>query len=147
MEIGQEIKQTKFRNEYHKLLVNIVFTGNWINALTTRYLKKYDISPEQYNILRILKGQYPNVCTLNTILTRMLDRMSNASRLVDKLLFKGLLDRKLCLEDRRKVDIVITDKGLRLIDEIEFHVFEDTFTKISEEDAAKLNELLDKVRG
>lgn len=147
MEIGEEIKQSKFRNEYHKLLVNIIFTGNWINAISTRFLKKYGISPEQYNILRILRGQYPNVCTLNLILNRMLDRMSNASRLVDKLLMKGLLERKLCLEDRRKVDIIITDKGLKLLEEIDYKAFEDKFTNISTEDAKKLNELLDKVRG
>jgi len=146
MKIEEEIKQTKFKNEYHKLLVNVLFTGNWLYALNTRFLKQHGLSPEQYNILRILRGQYPNVSTIFNLIDRMLDKMSNASRLVDKLVQKGLVDRKLCLEDRRKVDVKITQKGLDLLKVIDKVEFEMNLSHLPEKDAVQLNKLLDKMR-
>ncbi len=146
MKIEEEIQQEKFKNEYHKLLVNIFFTSNWLYALNMRFLRKFDLSPEQYNILRILRGQYPNVSTIFNLIDRMLDKMSNASRLVDKLVIKGLVDRKLCLEDRRRVDVLITQKGLDLLKQIDDENFEFVLDQISEKDASQLNKLLDKLR-
>lgn len=155
MELEKEIQQSKFKNQKEKALINILFTGNWLNALNGRFLKEnfkkegFEISTQQYNVLRILRGSYPGKMMLNDIQKRMLDRMSNASRLVDKLVLNGLASRKESHSDRRKVDILITKKGLALLEEIDKKMFEvnQHFDKISEEEACQLNQILDKLRG
>jgi DNA-binding MarR family transcriptional regulator len=147
MRIEDEIKQDKFKSNNNKLLVNIIFTGNWINQLTSRFLRKYGLTPQQYNILRILRGQKPNPSTIMLLQDRMLDRLSNASRLVDKLKGKGLVDRKINGEDRRRVDVTITKKGMDLLASIEKTNFEDKFANLTEAEADKVNSLLDKMRG
>jgi DNA-binding MarR family transcriptional regulator len=149
MEIEKEIHQEKFQSEYHKLLLNIIYTGNWINLRNIQRLKPYGISPQQYNILRILRGQYPNTATVTLLTERMLDKSSNASRLVEKLRSKGLLDRCVCPEDRRAVNVRITEKGLQLLEVIDSkHAdFEDNLRSISEQEAQALNSMLDKLRG
>src|SRR5687768_15575147 len=111
MELEKEIQQSKFQNEYQKLLLNIIFTASWLNLRNTQRLKPYGISPQQYNILRILRGQYPKSATVTLLTERMLDKSSNASRLVEKLRMKQLLDRCEGPEDRRAVNVRITDKG------------------------------------
>lgn len=146
MKLEEEIKQAKFKNEYHKLLVNIIFTGNWINIRSTKFLRKYKLTPQQFNLLRILRGQHPNAATVHLLQDRMLDRMSNASRLVEKLRIKGLVDRITNCEDRRRVDVTITDKGLNLLKEIDQTDFDGNFPSISVEEALVLNNLLDKLR-
>ncbi|MGK7393076.1 MAG: MarR family winged helix-turn-helix transcriptional regulator [Candidatus Cyclobacteriaceae bacterium M3_2C_046] len=148
MKLEEEIKQTKFESEYQKLMINILYTGNWAYHNNKKFLKKYDVSPEQFNVLRILRGQYPNPSTVNLLNDRMLDKMSNVSRLVEKLRVKGLVVRKECPEDRRQVDIIITDKGLALLEQVDQEMpgFEKNFTKISPEDAKALNVLLDRLR-
>ena len=115
MELEKEIKQEKFRSERHKAVLNIIFSASWLKVLNTRRLKEFDISPEQYNVLRILKGQHPQPATINLLKERMLDRTSNASRLVEKLRSKGLVERRQCPEDRRAVDVLINAKGLELL--------------------------------
>jgi DNA-binding MarR family transcriptional regulator len=147
MKIEEELKQNKFETEYQKLGLNILFTGGWVNLKNVNYLKKYDISPQQYNVLRILKGQHPNPVTLNLIMDRMVDKTSNVSRLVEKLRLKGLLERKQCERNRRAVDIVITTKGINLLQEINNQtIFEDTFKTLSVDEAVQLNNLLNKLR-
>lgn len=149
MELEKEISQTKFASPWHKMIVNIIYTGNWIQSTHSSFMKKYEITPQQYNILRILKGQYPEATTVNLLIERMLDKMSNASRLVDKLKTKGFVDRKQCEEDRRQVDVVITKKGLALLEKMEkeFKSFDDIYQKaITEEEAKELNRILDKLR-
>jgi DNA-binding MarR family transcriptional regulator len=149
MEIGKEIKQTKFKNEYHKMLLNLIFTSGWLEAKNSGNLKPYGISPQQYNILRILRGQYPKPATVNLLIDRMLDKNSNASRLVEKLRLKKLVERAICPEDRRAVNVIITQKGLDLLEELD--KYETTFLKelknLSEKEAEQLNVLLDKLRG
>lgn len=149
MKLEEEIKQKKFRNEFHKLAVNIIYTHGWLLNNQSAFLKKHGITGAQFNILRILRGQYPNPASINLLKERMLDKMSDASRLVDRLLQKGLVDRKICPEDRRRVEVVITEEGLNLLKEIDSHDKEadQTFKKLSTEEAKLLNDLLDKMRG
>ncbi|MCG8309344.1 MAG: MarR family transcriptional regulator [Cytophagales bacterium] len=148
MTIEQEIKQKKFKNEYHKLAVNLQFTTNWLRAQYSKTLKKFGISPQQYNVLRILKGQYPNPSSLLLIRDRMLDRESNASRLIDKLVSSGLTRRIQCPNDRRQVEITITEKGIGLLEEINPLVDEVSgrLECIDKNEAIALNNLLDKLR-
>ncbi len=148
MKLELEIKQPKFRNEYHKLAVNILYTNGWLVNLYANLFSKYDITSNQFNILRILRGQYPNPATVNLLKERMLDKMSDASRLVERLRIKGFIKRDLKPNDRRCVDVVITDKGLHLLKEIDkLNDKHDSFLKkLSESEAKKLNNLLDKLR-
>jgi DNA-binding MarR family transcriptional regulator len=149
MRLEDEIKQTKFRNIYHKLALNIMFTNNWLMNHQIRLFKQYDLTPQQFNVLRILRGQHPSASTVSLVQDRMLDKMSNASRLIEKLRQKGLVIRRENEKDRRNMDVTITDDGLNLLkifDKMDDN--NDAILKIiSEEDARILNELLDKIRG
>lgn len=149
MKLEEEIKQKKFRNEYHKLAVNILYTHGWLINHQAAFLKKCGITSAQFNILRILRGQYPNPASVNLLKERMLDKMSDASRLVERLKQKDLLDRKICRADRRRVEVVITKKGLKLLENIDKHdnEIDQLFNKLSSSEAKTLNEFLDKMRG
>ena len=150
MSIENDIKQSAFRTPYHRLLVNIMYTSNWIGDGQMRLMKPHGITMQQYNVLRILRGQYPNPVKVNDIMERMLDKMSNASRLVDKLLAKKLVERTECPSDRRAVDVVITEQGLallKLLDESQAQWEEGLKKRLTEEDATALSDLLDKLRG
>lgn len=148
MKLEDEIKQKSFKTPYHRMMVNIMFTGNWIQKDLASQLRKFDLSLQQHNVLSILKGQYPNPCTLGLIQERMLDRESNATRLVDKLMQKGLVNRCQCAENRRQVDIVITEAGLKLLEKtnaISEHI-QDKYSNLTIEEATLLGNLLDKLR-
>lgn len=149
MKLEEEIKQSSFRNEYHKLAVNILYTHSWLLTKITVRLLKFDLTPQQFNLLRILRGQYPKPASISLLKDRMIDKMSDASRLVDRLNSKGLVEREICPEDRRRVNVIITKKGLNLlkkIDETDQRL--DVILKnVSKEEAILLNELLDKLRG
>lgn len=149
MRLEDEIKQKKFKSEHHKLVLNLIYTGNWIQIDSLRFFKKYGLSSQQYNILRILRGQHPNPVNLGLIQERMLDKNSNASRLVDKLKLKKLVERKESKVDRRQIDLTITEKGLELLKEIDPEVdkLESSYGKLTDEEAKQLNDLLDKLRG
>lgn len=149
MKIEDEIKQDKFKSEYQKLAINLIFTGNWINSKNAELLKPYKLTSQQYNLLRILRGQYPKPVTVNLLIERMLDKMSNASRIVDRLVKKNLVLRKSCPEDRRRVDIVITDKGMKLLDKIDLDEdkWEKRFENLTAKEATELNNFLDRLRG
>ena len=149
MEIGKEIKQSKFKNEHHKLFINILFTGSWLNTKQTCHIKPYGISSQQYNILRILRGQHPNPATVNLLIDRMMDKNSNASRLVEKLRMKNLVERATCPDDRRAVNVAISKKGLDLLiemDKCEEKCINELKT-LSSKEAEQLNSFLDKLRG
>ncbi|HET6226319.1 MAG TPA: MarR family transcriptional regulator [Bacteroidia bacterium] len=148
MEIGKEIKQEKFRNEHHKMLVNIFFTSSWLSSKHSCRLKPYGISVQQYNILRILRGQHPNPVTINLLIERMLDKNSNASRLVEKLRLKKLVERAVSTDDRRAVNVIITQKGLALLTELDKleEVFLKELKSITAKEAELLSSLLDKIR-
>lgn len=149
MKLEEEIKQSKFRNEYHKLAVNVIYTYSWLSNLQTQLFTDYQITSNQYNILRILRGQFPKPATINLLKERMLDKMSDASRLVERLRVKGFVKRELSLKDRRRVDVLITDKGLKLLSEID-KMDEKTdaiFQNLSLKEAEIVNNLLDRLRG
>jgi DNA-binding MarR family transcriptional regulator len=149
MELEKEIKQTQFVSEIQKAVLNILFTSSWLNGLSTRCLKPFDISPQQYNVLRILRGSYPCSLMLNEISSRMIDRMSNATRLVEKLKQKGLCNRVLNEQNRRQVAISITETGLKmlLVIDQEMKKQRKDFEKITETEAQELSRILDKLRG
>ncbi len=149
MKLEDEIKQKKFKDEYEKLVVNILFTGNWMNLLNAKNLKPLGLTLPQYNVLRILRGQHPKPATVNLLIDKMLDKSSNASRIVDKLLKKNLVVRKICKNDRRSVDVLITDKGLELLKQIdgESKKWNQEYKTLNPDEAKKLNFLLDKIRG
>lgn len=149
MRIEDEIKQKAFKSEFQKAMINILFTSGWLEHKQTQFLKQWGVSPQQYNVLRILRGQNNNPITVASIQQRMLDKMSNASRLVEKLKQKNLIERKECKADRRQVDIIITNKGLNLLSEIDSNMNDhEKFMKaLSKEEAIELNRILDKLRG
>jgi DNA-binding MarR family transcriptional regulator len=149
MKLEKEIKQRKFKSEYQKLAVNIMFTHGWLASYHKAMFDKYGITVTQYNILRILRGQNPESVSVNTLRERMLDKMSDTSRLVERLRLKKLLVRNTCKEDRRKSDINITEKGLELLKELDGidSEFEKIFSALKSEEVKVLNDLLDKMRG
>ncbi|GAB4041764.1 MarR family transcriptional regulator [Spirosoma jeollabukense] len=130
-------------------MVNLMYTSNWIAATQTKLLKPSGLTLQQYNVLRILRGQYPNPIKVSDITERMLDKMSNASRLIDKLVAKKLVLRTECPSDRRAVDVVITDKGLDLLQKLDVHQTEwndEQRNKLTEDEATYLSQLLDRLR-
>jgi len=148
MKLEEEIKQTKFVNEQQKLVLNVQFTASWLYLKNVQALKPFDISPEQFNVLRILRGQYPSPSSIQLIIERMLDKSSNASRIVEKLRAKGLVERKECPSDRRLVDVLITEKGLDLLKKLDLEVANwlGRLNEISDDEAIFVNNLLDKIR-
>lgn len=149
MSIEQDIKQEKFANEHEKVAVNILFTGSWLYHVNTQRLKAHSITPEQFNVLRILRGSHPRALMLAEITCRMIDKSSNATRLVEKLRQKGLVKREICENNRRQVDIIITSKGLDILSQIDggSEDWMNTLKNISKSEAAELNRVLDKLRG
>jgi DNA-binding MarR family transcriptional regulator len=147
MTIEEEIK-SKFRNETQKAIINIIYTGNKVQEAHFRIFKKHGLTSPQYNVLRILRGQAPNPSNINLLIDRMLDKMSNASRTVDKLESKKLVTRSQSEVDRRSVDVFITEKGLELLNKIdqEVNYVDEKVKGFTAEDGARLNELLDKLR-
>jgi len=148
MKLEQAIKQKKFRNNQQKMIINLMFTSSWLNSIIHERLKPYGLSSQQYNILRILRGQSPEPVTVNLLQDRMLDKMSNASRLVEKLRLKSLVERNICPGDRRAVDVSITAKGISLLEELDHSEgeWEKRFENLSDNETSELNRLLDKLR-
>lgn len=146
--IEEEIQSTKFRNVHHKAALNILFTANWIHYHNMNVFKKYDITGQQYNALRILRGQHPEPCTILMIKERMLDKVSDVSRIVERLRQAGYVERVLCESDRRAVDVKISKKGLDLLKrmEKEEESMDGVMKNLSNGEAKQLNQLLDKLR-
>ena len=150
MKLEKEIKHEHFENEFLKAVLNIMVTADKLSTMTNAALKPFGISKEQFNVLRILRGQYPTPCTIQQITERMISKSSNATRLVEKLRVKELVERVQCLDDRRKVDVVITKKGLELLETVDPVVRESSSqleSNITNVEAIALNRLLDKLRG
>jgi len=148
MGIAEEIKQKKFSSEFSKAMINIIYTHSWLSQQYQDMFKSYGLTTPQFNILRILRGQYPNPSTVNLLIDRMLDKSSNASRIVDRLEEKELVERKQCKNDRRAVDVFISKKGLELLTDLDqiLENWESKINKLSNEEATQLNHLLDKLR-
>lgn len=149
MKIQDEIRQSKFKNQYQKAALNVLFTASWMNKINSDALKDYKISIQQFNVLRILRGMHPKPASVKILTERMLDKMSNASRLVDKLIAKKLVVRKACPGDRRQVDVFITELGMKTVEEASITLEDSLFNSvngITEEEAALLSDLLDRMR-
>ena len=149
MRIDDEIQSTKFEDNYHKAVINIGYTWGWLNTAFRCQFERHKLTNQQFNVLRILRGQYPNPATVNLIKERMIDKMSDASRIVDRLVQKGLVSRCTNSKDRRAVDIRISDLGLQILSRMdeEFKTKDMLKDNLSEAEAAQLSDLLDKLRG
>ncbi len=147
MGIEHDIKQTNFRNEFQKAAINFIYTYNWFNEKMKQFFEKEDITPQQFNILRILRGAGKPISTLQ-IRQRMLDKMSDTSRIVDRLIAKQLVVKNTCPNDKRLVDVSITDSGRLLLEKIDAsnNDMDAIFDNLSEADANTLNSILDKLR-
>ncbi|HYC85517.1 MAG TPA: MarR family transcriptional regulator [Chryseosolibacter sp.] len=149
MGLEDDIKQAKFADEYEKVAINVLFTGSWLHNLNATHLKPYGVTPEQFNVLRILRGGHPAKMMLADVTGRMIDKSSNATRLVEKLRQKGFVRREICEQNRRQVDISITDKGLALLKKIDAarDGWLGQLKNINRSEARELNRILDKLRG
>lgn len=147
MGIEKDINQRNFRSEYQKAIVNLVYTYNWTTEKFKLILDKEQLTPQQFNILRILRGSEIPLSTLQ-IRQRMLDKMSDTSRIVDRLVIKGLARKVVCDKDKRLVDVTITDGGRVLLQNLDQHEqdIEAIVNSLTEEEAKTLNFLLDKIR-
>jgi len=147
MSIENDINQRSFKSEYQKAIINLIYTYNWTTEQIKHILDKEDLTPQQFNILRILRGSEIPLSTLQ-IRERMLDKMSDTSRIVDRLILKGLNKKVTCKRDKRLVDVTITDKGRKLLQRLDKHEheIEAVLKSLTEEEANTLNILLDKIR-
>ncbi len=149
MRIDEEIQTSKFEDNYHKAVINITYTNGWLNNSIRCNFERHNLTQQQFNILRILRGQYPKPATVNLLKERMIDKMSDASRIVDRLVQKGLVSRCTNTKDRRAVDIRISDAGIDILAkmDIEFRTKDFLGKNLTEEEAGQLSDLLDKLRG
>ncbi len=143
-DISKDIN-SKFANYKVKALINIKYTANWLNSKEITFFKPYDISPQQFNILRILRGAGQTV-KVQVVKERMIERAPNATRLMDKLCDKKLIERVRCEDDRRVVFVEINKKGLALLKKIDAVLNVDFLNKLTEDEAKKLSDILDKIR-
>ena len=148
MSIEKDINQSKFKSEHQKVLINIIYTCNWLNEKVKLILDREDITRQQFNILRILRGAGTPISTLQ-IRQRMLDKMSDTSRIVDRIEIKGLVKKNVCENDKRMVDVYITPKGKKVLEKIDRYENEMNAIAgpLTDADAKLMNKLLDKMRG
>ena len=149
MSLEQSISQSKFDSEQEKLMINVIYSANLLNLITCRLFKPYDLSTQQYNVLRILRGQKGESIALMDIEHRMLDKSSNVSRLVDKLISKDLVNRSVSSKDRRRIEIVITSRGLSVLNEIDVILADMNYkikAIISDDNAKQTNRILNQLR-
>lgn len=148
MGIDKDIQQAKFRNVRQKAGINLIYTLAWMREKTRTIFDAEDITPQQFNILRILRGSFPQPLSTLQIRERMLEKMSDTSRIVDRLITKGLVKKVTCKNDRRLVDVIITDKGKSLLERLDSRQDEidGVLGNLSEKDANILSDLLDKIR-
>lgn len=149
MELQKEVKSSKFENAYQQALVNIFFTYHWGNQKVKEILSPYNITQQQFNVLRILRGQYPDPCTNNLLKSRIIDKVSDVSRIVERLVQKKYILKTVNLEDKRALDVLISKEGLDLLQKLDMEIDFSSFIRpnLNEEEAIQLNVLLDKFRG
>jgi DNA-binding MarR family transcriptional regulator len=147
MSLEKDINQKLFRNEYQKGIINLIYTYNWMNEKMKNVFDNEGVTAQQYNILRILRGAGKPISTLQ-IRERMLDKMSDTSRIVDRLVLKGLAKKTICNNDKRLVDVSISTKGKTLLEKIDLYEkdMDAILGNLSDADAKTLNKLLDKIR-
>jgi DNA-binding MarR family transcriptional regulator len=147
MSINKDIKQESFKNQHQKAMVNLIFTYNWTTEQLKQLFEEEGLTMQQFNILRILRGSSNPLSTLQ-IRERMLDKMSDSSRIVDRLILKGLVKKITCKTDKRLVDVTITAKGLKILEKLDNQEdkMENIFKSLTKNEAETLNTLLDKIR-
>jgi MarR family 2-MHQ and catechol resistance regulon transcriptional repressor len=148
MGIEKDIQQSKFRSPHQKAAINLIYTLGWMKDQMKSFFDEEDITPQQFNILRILRGSFPTPLSTLQIRERMLEKMSDTSRIVDRLITKGLVKKLTCKADKRLVDVIITDKGKKLLERLDTRQDEmdSILQNISTEEAEVLSNLLDKIR-
>lgn len=146
--IEDDIQQKKFKSAHQKAVINLIYTANWVHNRHQGFFKKFGITAQQFNILRILKGQQPNSLSATGIKSRLLDQNSDVSRLLDRMVLKKLITKTTCPGDKRAFDVRISDEGLDLLARIDVYQNEiDHVVTLTEEEATLLSDLLDKSRG
>ena len=148
MGIDKDIQQAKFRNIYQKASINLIYTLGWMKDRTKPIFDAEGITSQQFNILRILRGSFPKPLSTLQIRERMLEKMSDTSRIVDRLIAKGLVKKVTCKSDRRLVDVIISDKGKKLLERLDEREAEmdGVLNNLTEKEASILSDLLDKLR-
>jgi DNA-binding MarR family transcriptional regulator len=149
MKIEAAIKQQAFRNEYHRATVNLIYTCSTLSSEIQKILGTEGLTMQQFNVLRILRGQHPEPATNSLVRDRMIDKNSDVTRIVDRLRKTGHVKRTLCRDDRRRVDIIITEKGLHVLEKMDERndEMDAMMKKLSKQEISQLNTLLDKIRG
>ncbi len=148
MQVTKESKIANFENEFHKTLVNIVFTYHWSNQKLKDVLTPYEVTQQQYNVLKILRSLYPSPSTMNVVASRILDKVTDTSRIIDRLVYKELAEKTVNAHDKRAVDIIISNKGLALLRRMDKEIDMSAFiaANLTIEEAEQLNFLLDKMK-
>jgi len=147
MNIEEEIQQRKFRSPYHKAVLNLIYTANWLQSKQQDFFKSFGVTGQQFNILRILRGQHPKSISATLIKSRMLDKNSDVSRLLDRLELKQWISKTTCPSDKRATDVSITEAGLELLKAIDKAEKDLTpMLNLTEEESELLSNLLDKCR-
>jgi DNA-binding MarR family transcriptional regulator len=147
MKIDEEVK-SKFASPQIKAVVNLRFTSNYIEAIQNTFMAKFGLTMPQFNILRILRGSGKSI-PVNTVKERMVEKSPNTTRLMDKLIDKGLISRERCVKDRRVVFVEITEEGLRVLSELDVEMKKEEnilSPKLTDKEANDLSDLLDKLR-
>lgn len=149
MRVIDQIKINRFQHEWHRATINILLTNNWLTKELERRANRKDITLQQFNVLRILRGQHPKHVSNTIVKERMISSTPDISRLIERIVLKGLVTRKQNEIDRRSVDLNITAKGMKLLEELEEEMIlgDILFKNITEEEALQLSKLLDKLRG
>lgn len=144
--IEDEIRQKNFTSARQKAVINLIYTSNWLQGRQQEFFKRFGITGQQFNILRILKGQFPRSISGTEIKARMLDRNSDISRLLDRLAGKNLITRNTCPSDKRALDVLITEAGIELLKQIGKTQKHEGVLSLTEDEAIALSDLLDKAR-
>lgn len=149
MRIEDEIKQKDFKDDYRRLLVNLLFTNNWVNQQLMPFFRRHSLTLQQHNVLSILRGQHPEPVCFGDIQCRMVDRSSNVTRLIDKLIEKGFVTREICQANRRMIEVRLTEAGLQKMKEVDedFSELYARFHNLNREEAVLVSNMLDKLRG
>jgi DNA-binding MarR family transcriptional regulator len=149
MRIEDEIHQGEFKDDYRRLLANLLFTNNWVNQQLMPFFKELGLTLQQHNVLSILRGQHPEPVCFGDIQNRMVDRNSNVTRLIDKLIEKGYVTRDICAANRRMIEVRVTDQGLEKLKQVDvkFPELFANFHNLTEQEAILVSNLLDKLRG
>lgn len=148
VKLEQAIQSTKFRSEVHKAGLNILYTAWWLKTVMSKELKEFGLTHEQYNVLRILKGKYPDQMCVRDVACRMIEKSSNVPRIIDRLEIKKLVKRSTSAIDKRETVIILTQSGITILEATTNMINQvmDGILIVSNQEAHTLNQLLEKVR-